>query len=303
MIVERISREAGVSVEALRAYMRRASHSYKRYTIPKRRGGERIIDHPARPLKFLQRWVVRELQGKLFVHRSATAYHAGATISANAKLHAQNGFLLRIDFTNFFPSIRSSDIQRYFLDLCNRGTLGYSKDDIDAITSIVCRFDRLTIGAPSSPLISNAIMFEFDRYFSGRAGELQCAYSRYADDIYFSTSVPGVLATILEDVREYLRNTSYPRLAINEAKVTFTSRKRRRVVTGLIITPQGELSIGRRRKRFIRGLLHRKLTCGLDAAQAEYLQGLLAFVRDVEPSYIESLRRKFGEAALRRSYS
>lgn len=295
MIVEKISRETGVAMDELRGYIRKAGHRYKRYTIPKRRGGHRVIEHPAKPLKFLQRWVVRELVGALPVHECATAYRSGASIKANAEQHARNGFLVRIDFREFFPSISADNIRDYLHDKCRSGHLEYSNDDIDSIVSIVCRFDRLTIGAPSSPFISNAILFEFDSHWFERATALGCAYTRYADDVYFSTSAPNVLAGVLNELRIYLPQLPYPNLTINEEKVTFTSRKRRRMVTGLVLTPQGKVSIGHKRKRIIRSLVYQGVMHQLDANEAKRLQGLLAFIHDVEPTFIDSLKRKFGE--------
>ena len=159
MILEKISSETGVPLDAMRKYIRTAKYRYKRYRIPKRQGGYRTIEHPASPLKFLQRWVVRELLDTLPVHQSATAYHAGASIKANAERHARNGFLLRIDFQNFFPSIRAEHIREYLRDACESVLLPYSDDDIEAITLIVCRHDCLTIGAPSSPFFRTPSCF------------------------------------------------------------------------------------------------------------------------------------------------
>ena len=138
-------------------------------------------------------------------------------------------------------------------------------------------------------------MFRFDSNWFERTRDLGCAYTRYADDIYFSTSTPNVLAGLLEEMRHYLPLLPFPSLTINEAKVTFTSRKRRRVVTGLVLTPQGNLSIGRQRKRFIRSLVHQGVTHRLNPHQAKRLEGLLAYIHDVEPTFIDSLKRKFGD--------
>lgn len=294
-----MSRETGVSIASLRKYISTASQRYKTYRILKRTSGYRRIEHPARPLKFLQRWVVRELVDQLPVHECASAYHAGASIKANAEMHARQEFLLRIDFRAFFPSIRGDDIRQYCYEKLRNECFRYVEEDIELIISIVCRFNRLTIGSPSSPLISNAIMYNFDSHWVERARNLGCFYSRYADDVYFSTSIPNVLKDVLGELRDSLSRLPYPNLAIREAKVTFTSRKRRRVVTGVILTPEGSLSVGRERKRFIRSLVHRSIMGGLDRDQGKKLQGLLAFVHDVEPMFIDRLKRKFGESMSR----
>ena len=299
MIIEKLSREVGLSTAALRKYVRTASHRYKTYAVAKKKGGTRIIHHPARSLKFLQRWAVKELEGLIPIHPSATAYHVGASINANAARHASNNFILRVDFREFFPSIKGRDVALLLSKARQGAQVVFDEDDIDTIVSIVCRHGELTIGAPSSPFLSNAIMYDFDKHWTARATSLHCAYSRYADDLYFSTVRRDVLAGLLEEVRVHLREMPYPNLFINESKLVFTSRKRRRLVTGLILTPQGNLSIGHDRKRYIRSLVHKGITGKLDPSELGRLRGLLSYVKSAEPTFVESLNRKFGEEMVR----
>ena len=147
----------------------------------------------------------------------------------------------------------------------------------------VYRWGRLTIGAPSSPAISNAIMYEFDEFWHAESRRRGCAYSRYAGDLYgtrslyFSTDRPNTLAPILVDLREYIKSMKTPNLRINEEKMIFSSRKRRRLVTGLILTPGGEVSVGRKKKRHIRSMLYDAKRGELEPGDASYLSGSLAW--------------------------
>jgi len=152
----------------------------------------------------------------------------------------------------------------------------------------------LTIGAASSPVLSNAILYDFDCFVSGICLANHVAYSRYADDIFLSTNQPNVLAEILEAVRTDLRNRVSPRLTINEGKTVFTSKKRKRVAAGLVLTSDGQLSIGREKKRSIRTMIHLYATGMLPPDEISYLRGYLAFVNSVEPDFIARVKRKFG---------
>ena len=94
--------------------IRSAPHRYKTYPIEKRGGkGVRIIAQPAREVKRIQYWVLENVLATLPVHPAATAYETGSTILANAKIHAPNPYLLKLDFADFFPSITANDFCRF----------------------------------------------------------------------------------------------------------------------------------------------------------------------------------------------
>jgi len=272
-----------------------ASHRYKTYSIPKKTGGTRTIEHPARELKLFQRWLVENLFARLPVHRAARAYKRGSSIYRNASQHKSHNFILKVDFKDFFPSIRAVDI--YHLLQTHLDTLKgriASTSDIELVCRLVCRNGRLTIGAPSSPIVSNCVMYEFDETWVTVSRQNRITYTRYADDLYFSTNEGNVLERVLNDLKADLGQRPYPVLRINEEKTVFTSRKRRRLVTGLVLTPAGTISLGRHRKRVIKSLVYRNSQGRLQPEQVASLKGMLAYAQSVEPSFIERLRRKYG---------
>jgi hypothetical protein len=272
-----------------------ANHRYKTYPIPKRTGGQRFISHPARELKLLHYWLLENVFPRLRVHDAAMAYRTGRSIRGHALRHVHQNFLLKVDFRDFFPSIRKSDILR-ILEENAEGLTGIldSREDRELIGRIVCRNEQLTIGAPTSPILSNAVMFAFDAHWAARCSELHIIYSRYADDAYFSTSAPNVLSALLEEIREDLRQRESPSLRLNDQKTAFSSRKRRRLVTGIVLTSTSTISLGRQRKRQMRALVFNFVRGILTEQQTESLRGLVAYARSIEPAFVESLTRKYG---------
>jgi hypothetical protein len=129
---------------------------------------------------------------------------------------------------------------------------------------------------------------------------VQKVYSRYADDLAFSTNEPGVLTHLPQVVRQELFRLPWPRIALNEDKTVYTSKKYRRTVTGLVLSSQGHVSMGRDRKRLIRAMVHRFELGELDEAGALRLRGLLAFASDVEPEFIERIGNSVGTEIIRR---
>jgi RNA-directed DNA polymerase len=299
MIIDKLASKLGLKPAFIELVAHTASYRYKTYAIPKKTGGSRIIDHPARELKVLQGWLTENVFSRFPIHKSATAYKKGSSVLINAQPHRKKKYLLKVDFEDFFHSITSSDVVQLLTrnSALTKNTIS-GANDVDLVTRIVCRKGRLTIGAPSSPIISNLVMFEFDKkralYCRGR----QIVYTRYADDLYFSTDERGALDQLLADLREDIAHRYSPRLRINERKTVFASRKRRRLVTGLILTPTGQISLGRNRKRFIRSLVFKSTQHALAPNELLSLAGLLAYARSVEPVFIDSLRTKYGAKAV-----
>lgn len=298
-LVEMMSRELGVSHKSIQDIANRASHMYKIYSIPKRTGGgQRPIAHPALELKVIQRWLAVRIFSQLPVHACVFSYKVGVGIRQHAEVHRTRNYLLRIDIKDFFPSILNTDVVSLLAKHRDRIAPPLSRRDMLLAANLACRNSALTIGAPSSPVLSNAVLFEFDDEWSRRANQLAVSYTRYADDLYFSTDVPNVLETVSREVRASLNALAWPRLRVNDSKTTFTSRKRRRVVTGVRLTSDRELSLGRDNKRYVRSLFHKFLTGVATDAELSFLKGYLAFAKSVEPDFAVSLVRKFGTQAV-----
>ena len=294
MIIERISKSTGLDPDYVNKLVRSASHRYKVYHIPKKAGGLREIAHPSAELKLLQRWLVENVFSHFPVHESVYSYKRGVGIRDLAALHRNKSYLLRIDFKDFFPSIKGPDILHFLRLRANLLPFRLSEKDIKTIRSIVCRADCLTIGAPSSPAITNAILYDFDALCFEKARAKKAIYSRYADDIYFSCNRKGVLEEIYNGFKNDLKRLKSPKLKINERKTVFTSRKHTRIVTGLFLTSDKKISIGRTKKRYIRGMINRFIQGQLDEKELAYLRGFLAYVKGVEPVFLTRLRRKYG---------
>jgi RNA-directed DNA polymerase len=297
-ILTRISSESGIPLAFLSLVARTTDHRYKLYTLPKVSGGHRLIQHPAREMKFLQRWVISQIFGHAPVHPAATAYRQGTSVRNNAALHAHGRFFLKLDFEDFFPSIRVTDVKSLLTKVSSILPVSLTEEDIDVVAKIVTRHGQLPIGAPSSPVISNAVMYRFDDAMSRLAEQFTCVYSRYADDIVFSTNLPYVLESVLKEVREYVSVQLSPALRVNEAKVVFNSKKRRVRITGLVIDCSNNISVGRDDKRKIKALIHQFKTENLDVQNTSYLKGYLGYLNSVEPKFVDTLVNKYGKEVL-----
>lgn len=300
-ILRAIQASLGMSLEQAVRLIVRSPHTYKVYEIPKKSGGLRTIAQPAKETKLIQRWLIDNVFCSLPVHHCATAYKRGASIKANAGAHAQNAYISKFDFTNFFSSIKEADVALHLAE--NLGEV-LSRDEILWIARVSCVRSRsggalcLSVGAPSSPLLSNSVMYRFDTKLNQWCSERGLVYTRYADDLTFSSSIEGLSKDIEFAIRDILRDISYPKLSLNDRKTIHVSKKHQRRITGIIINNEGALSLGRDRKRMISALIHKFTLNQISTSDAFKLQGLLGFARDVEPAFVLSMRKKYGSSVI-----
>tara|TARA_R100000963_G_C4639069_1_gene102805 strand:- start:4 stop:939 length:936 start_codon:yes stop_codon:yes gene_type:complete len=294
--IERIAKEYSLPREKLSYICYQAPYSYKYYKIQKRDGGYRDIYHPSAELKVIQRWLSAKLFSELPLHDAAMAYRKGISIRSNAEAHSMSNFILRMDFKNFFPSIKRDDLTRFFVD--KRCLLGITEEEALQLSRVVSIKDGddyyLPIGAPSSPVLANAIMYDIDVSVSKYCAKNSIFYTRYADDLTFSTKKVDVLKYIPRVVEGILRDEKYPTLSLNHKKTSFSSKKRTRRVTGVKITPEGNLSVGRDLKRKIRTMVYLHLKGELEVSDLSTLSGLISYVNSIEPDFIERLASKYG---------
>ncbi|MBN3066645.1 RNA-directed DNA polymerase [Pectobacterium brasiliense] len=275
----------------------KAPKKYRVYYIPKRNSGLRAIAQPTKELKDIQRFLISELEPYLPVHPSAMAYRKGVSIRDNAECHKNNPYLLKMDFQNFFNKIKPN----VFFDKLN--DFGFEYDYKDKIYLHNFLFWKpgqkrsityvLSVGAPSSPFISNFVMFEFDMAVSKWCAEFNIIYTRYADDVTFSTSRRNILFSVPKMVKNMLAQYASG-ITINEAKTVFTSKAHNRHVTGVTITNDGKLSIGRKRKKHLFSLLFKYSMGELTKDEILYAKGLMSHCMHIEKNIIARLKMKYG---------
>ena len=306
-LLDTLQERVGLGQRELLARVLSAPHRYKVYEIPKRNGGTRTIAQPARDLKLLQRIIIEAVLSKLPIHDSAAAYRDGRNIRMNAAAHAGSNVILKLDFVSFFPSIKVDDFTRYCRSL-DRETaihLGLASDDDLFIASRVLFWGAgtsqpkcLSIGAPSSPILSNILMRRFDEAVTTIAVRNGVRFTRYADDITLSGERSEPLLTVEAGIRRYLKRYRSPALTFNDEKRGLYTAGQKRMVTGLLVTPTHSVSLGRHRKRTILSLVHSFKLGLLDPQKVAHAQGLVAFALDIEPSFFHSLVRKYGQGVM-----
>jgi len=207
-----------------------------------------------------------------------------------------------MDFENFFPSVSPE----LFFTILRRSGREISELDASLLKNFLFWMAtrnsplRLSIGAPSSPLISNFIMFYFDEEMRLICDKRGIKYTRYADDLTFSSNIKNVLFEIPKIVASILENETQSQIKINHSKTVFSSKAHNRHITGVTLTNDGKLSIGRERKRLISSMIHKFLCQLLDQDDILKLQGFISYASYIEDDFYQRMCRKYGEENLLR---
>jgi len=246
---------------------------YNQFEIPKKSGGSREILAPATALKIIQKKLNQVLQSAYNPKPSAHGFIIGKSIVSNALLHKKKRYVLNIDLKDFFPTINFGRVRGLFM----APPYNLNPDVATILAQICCYKGSLPQGAPTSPIISNMICAKLDSKLQILAKVHRSTYSRYADDITFSTSRPkfpkglgyyseetGKLE-IGDELKTIIIQNGFE---INENKNRLQHYSKRQEVTGLTVNIFP--NVQRSYVHEIRGMLHAWEKYGYDAAENTY---------------------------------
>ena len=226
---------------------------YYVFHVPKRSGGQRTISAPCDSLKLLQHNLAELLQDCLDElaaanKRSDRASHGfvrNRSIFSNALQHRHRRWVFNLDLEDFFPSINFGRVRGY---LAKNRDFELNLAVATVVAQIACFENSLPQGSPCSPVIANLICHVLDMRLVKLARDVGCTYSRYADDLTFSTNKKGFPPEIALPVdidgqgsHLWLPGDSVRRVVerygfrINAKKTHVMYRSSRQEVTGLIV--------------------------------------------------------------------
>jgi RNA-directed DNA polymerase len=298
--VRHLARKWRMSEARLRWLARNAEVHCQVFRIPKKDGGERLIVAPVGKLRTLQGWILRHILEKARSHEAAQGFVKGRSIVDNATQHVGKQVVVRLDLRDFFPSITFRQVRKIF------ERLGYPYRVATILGNLCTYRGRLPQGAPTSPALSNLVCWRLDRRLSGLGGYHGFTYTRYADDLVFSSDNKN-LPKLIPFIRQVLKEEGFE---LNEEKVRVMWASQRQVVTGLVVNRH--VNLLRERRRLLRAALHRARVKGAEAVEwpeptsgdpLRVVHGHLAFWQMVEPVAGQDSRKRFASLCARRFYT
>ena len=217
LTLKHLAERTGVSQTQLRKFVgRRSEVAYERFSIRKRSGGRRFIKVPAPKLKQVQRWVHEHVLTPLPVHPASHAFKKGSSVRKCAAKHCGAQWLIKVDVADFFDSISEIQVYRVFRNLGYQPLIAFELARLCTIATHpqsprkyyknwrvhqpnkkISDYSQYLLGyvpqgAPTSPLLSNLVMYQCDIALAKLAEENGLTYTRYSDDLTFSTRNKGL---------------------------------------------------------------------------------------------------------------
>jgi retron-type reverse transcriptase len=288
-----VERDLGCSAKTLYGLSNNLEKHYQTVFIPKRDGSKRKLSVPDLILKRVQRAIANHILSQYPVSSYAKAYKCGSSVRKNALPHIGKEKLLKLDIEGFFDHILYSQVKNivFFEEKF--------APSVRTLLTMLCYYkDSLPQGAPTSPAITNIIMYDFDEQVGAFCQTKQIAYTRYCDDMTFSGDFDEreVIAFVKKELFRY-------GLFLKNRKTAVIPKTKRQTVTGIVVNEK--LNSAKDYKKKIRSEMYYIQRFGLDGHlsrvemkgwdRKRYLRSLMgrvAFVLQTTPDNREFLLYK-----------
>ncbi|EGR4436958.1 TIR domain-containing protein [Vibrio cholerae] len=217
--------------------------NYESFTVTKKSGKKRVIDSPNKSIKILQNKVKPLIEAHYRVKKPVHGFVGGGkSIITNAEQHKKKNYVLNVDLQDFFHSVNFGRVQGIF-----RNTPYNMAVPAASVLAQLCTHNgRLPQGASTSPVLSNLAATSLDKKLVQIAKKFHLTYTRYADDLTFSSNkpFPSILVErkIQENGQEKHRVGKLLEQVINDAgfevnhhKTRLQHKSQRQEVTGLVV--------------------------------------------------------------------
>ena len=267
---------------------------YQKIQIPKRNGAWRTLYVPDSLLKYVQKQILHRVLARLPVSYCASAYKKDCSLKENAAPHTGKSIVLKLDILDFFGNITYISVYQHAFP----GEL-FPPPVRTLLAHLCCYRDFLPQGAPTSPYISNLVLFPFDRYMERWCKNQNITYTRYCDDLTFSGSFEP--EAVIRKVSSFLLRMGFE---INPKKMKICPQGQRQIITGIVVNEKTQVPKAYRRnlrqeiyyiEKF--GLSEHLAHIHLDLTPEKYLEhlkGKLRYVLQINPQ-----DREFQEALAR----
>lgn len=283
-------------------YVNETKDLYNKFEIKKKSGGVRVICAPVDELKEIQRKLsdllldCKEAIYSIYnVKEKCTLSHGferNKSIVTNSIPHKSKKNVLNLDLEDFFDSFNFGRVRGFFISN-NRFEL--EPDIATVIAKIACYENKLPQGSPCSPVVANLITNSLDIKLSKLARKNGCAYTRYADDITFSTRKNEFPKSIIYSEnplvlgRSLVKEIERSGLSVNDKKSRLQFKNSRQEATGLVINKK--INVKSEYWRNVRAMAYSQFKTGeykvtdgekLRIGTMSELEGKLAFIDSVD---------------------
>lgn len=295
--IDSISLSFGVPIDFIESVISNPDRYYHKLQIPKKGRNKkkyRTVYKASERLAHLQSEIKTHIEHNIYnkdktisekyVTKYAYGFLRGKGIVQNARVHLDKKYLLNVDIKDFFKSITTNDVYHVLIKL------GTPDSGAQIISEIITYNGKLEEGLHCSPLISNLHCYKLDEELSRIGRSHGCSYSRYADDISFSSNTRVPKSNIIEQI---FRKHHFE---MNKTKTRYSKKGQAQYVTGLSVSDNKYPRIPKPMKRKLRQELYylnkygytshfHKLGIDIEyvPAEIERIVGWIRYISAIEP--------------------
>ncbi|WP_303818948.1 reverse transcriptase family protein [Ruminococcus flavefaciens] len=259
--------------------IRLISSNYNKFYIDEKHK-KRLIEAPSKKLKSIQKWILNNILEQLDTSEYAYGFRKGRSILQNALCHLGKKNVLCLDIKDFFGSIDEKTVFWLFRNI------GFTSEASKTLKKLCCYKKALPQGAPTSPCIANIVCINMDKKLAQLAKKYNAVYSRYADDITFSSDED--ISFLSKEVEKIIRKYNF---FLND-KTKYYSGDHPKFITGLVVH-KDKIRVPKKIKRELSKEIHFCRKFGVDmhlnnsgaekrVNYREYLYGKAYYIKMVE---------------------
>lgn len=259
----------------------------------------RRIDAPVPELRKIQTWILKHIlypYYSIYCHSAGVGFMPGRNTVDAVVPHIGRLVIFTADIKDFFPSIKTYRIAKVLEKVSF-----FDEEHRQIILKICCKNGALPQGAPTSPFLSNLVMYEIDENLQQQCNlfnkkfDCKLTYTRYADDLIFSRDELSYFGTTF--LADYLkiqvdmlgRALSYPEIQLNYRKIKRLRNYQRQKILGIVVNEK--LSVPCIDRKKLRAQLH-QCACQL-LSIPEDAQGKLAYIKSINQEQYKTLIKHY----------
>ena len=276
-----LEKDLGVSAKTLYSLSNSINSHYRSVSIPKPDGSRRTLSIPDPILKHVQKRINYIILSTMNVSIYSKAYSFGDSPLRNAIPHLKQKLILKLDIRKYFDHVTYPLIkEKVFKD-------DQFSESNRILLSLLCIYNEsLPQGSPTSPAISNILLYDFDNVIGEWCRQRNFVYTRYCDDMTFSGNFDGLHP--IDIIRKVELELKKYGLFINRKKIQYLHDGQRKKITGIVVNDKPNVPANYRRKirqemHYINkyGLEDHLKKIGSDQTNTEYLRSLLGRINYV----------------------
>lgn len=278
-------------------------NDFKSYSFYGYKKENKVLTKEAKKLCDYHKFIEKIIIEYIGVNQCVYSYVKDKSIYEAIYLHKNSKYFFKTDIQNFFNSIDKALIKNTIKNNIDKVPVIDINNYLDNMINLITYNNILPVGFITSPKLSNIILSLFDNEIEIYCKKNDIVYTRYSDDLIFSSNNQVLLQDLKNVIQTTLKELYGDKFRLNDRKTIFLDKTKKLSFLGIVITPEGHITVDKNLKENIKQLIYfykndkikyqNHLEKYYDGSQSK-AYGKLNYIYEVDKSFIRYLRKKYG---------